>query len=89
MLFAVTTIRINTLTGKLEETETNQFMLLGDIERHLIKCGCEFSAFEECCDMNKGDSTIIESTITDYKPKNSELSSDVIGTRYIYIHKIN
>jgi hypothetical protein len=80
MLFTITTIRINHQTRVFENTEINQFILLGDIEKELINNGCDFSQWEKVLAMQKGDTITCESTI--YTGLNQ-------GTRFSYIHRIS
>lgn len=80
MLFTVTTIRLNSGTKIFENTESNKFMLMGDIEKEFIYGGFEFKCFEDVCQMNKGQSKTFENTI---------YNGDNKGTRFMYVHRIS
>jgi hypothetical protein len=79
MIFNVITIRIDNETGVFQNTEVNQTMLLGDLEKELIDNGCDFSQMENCLALAKGERTICESVI---------YAGVKRGRRYTYIYRI-
>lgn len=86
MLFNVTTIRLSIHANVFQETEFNGLMLLGDVERHLIKNKHPFSDFEKVVEMINGNSIELESIL--YRNNVTELTSSV-GKRITYITKIS
>ena len=80
MLYTITTIRISNETGQFQNTETNTFMLGKQVEDELRNNGCSFEEVEKFLNLQAGESTTCEATIT-----NGVKS----GTRFTYIHRIS
>lgn len=82
--FSVVIIRLNNDTKVFENTEMNNIMSLREVEDEMLRDNCAFSQFKSILDLDVLQSKIIESkTLTNQEEKAG------IGTRFIYIRRIN
>lgn len=86
MLFSVVTIRLSIHSDIFQETEYNSLMLLGDVERLLIKNKHPFADFEKVVEMINGNSIELKSVL--YQNNVTELTNGV-GKRITYITRIS
>ena len=76
-MYTLTLIRLSASTLKFENTEVNNIMLLGDIEKALGDHGADFSRVGWVIEMNKGQSIVIHV---------EDLKNDKMW--FYYIHRI-